>query len=93
MDVNAWGLIDWLVTAVPVIIVVVAVRIGVKQAREFHQRTGDSSLLTSIAAFSRFTSNEDGPDAPPLIVAGQASPPAPAATEAAKPIKMLNPVA
>ena len=41
-------------TLIPFLLTALAARVGYKQVREFHDRTGDNSLLTSITAFSRF---------------------------------------
>ncbi|HVU28766.1 MAG TPA: hypothetical protein VHE36_00060 [Sphingomicrobium sp.] len=48
------ALVTALVTIIPFALTFVAARVGYKQVREFHDHTGDESLLTSIAAFSRF---------------------------------------
>lgn len=55
------GLITAIVTAVPVIIGAIAIRLGSRQVREFHIRTGDHSLLTTITALSRFSDSDEQP--------------------------------
>lgn len=43
------------VTVVPFALAALAARVGYKQVREFHDHTGDNSLLTRITAFSSFS--------------------------------------
>jgi hypothetical protein len=59
------SLLDAAVAAVPVVIILLAVAIGSKQAREFHDFTGDESLLAHVAALSTFREGAGAPaDAP-----------------------------
>jgi hypothetical protein len=54
-DVNMiTAVIAAVVTVIPFALTLVAARAGYRQVREFHERTGDDSLLASITAFSRF---------------------------------------
>lgn len=64
MNADAWSFADWIVIAVPIGFALVALRLGVPQMREFHRHTGDSSLLVSIFAFSRFRDEEEQPRLP-----------------------------
>lgn len=41
-------------TLIPLMLTFIAARVGYKQVREFHEHTGDDSLLASVTAFSRF---------------------------------------
>lgn len=63
MDLS-WSILSALVAAVPFSIIVFSVVVGSKQAREFHRRTGDSSLLAHIAALSTFPEDKKGPPPP-----------------------------
>ena len=51
-------LITLIAAAVPVVITLIAVRIGSRQAREFHERTGDSNLFLALTALSTFSDTE-----------------------------------
>jgi hypothetical protein len=52
MNAFGWEPIDWLACFIPVIAILISVRIGIPQVREFRARTGDHSLVTGLAAMS-----------------------------------------
>lgn len=47
-----WSLMQIAMIALPIAIGLIAVFIGSKQAREFHRRTGDNSVLSHLAGLS-----------------------------------------
>ena len=51
---DAGNLISAVVALVPLVIIVFAVRIGSRQAREFNVHTGDTSVLAHITALTAF---------------------------------------
>jgi hypothetical protein len=62
---TVWTLINVAAAAVPAVITLLAVRIGSRQAREFHDRTGDSNFLLSLTALSRFHDKDESEVRPP----------------------------
>ena len=52
MNVSTWGPIDWIITAIPFVFIVAAVRIGSLQVREFRGRSGDHGLFTALMGFA-----------------------------------------
>lgn len=56
-----WQILDWAFLVVPLALGIMAVRLGATQVREFHRHTGDTGVIMSMAALSRF---HDDPVAP-----------------------------
>ena len=61
MNVASWTLADWLITAVPVVILFIAVRVGSVQMREFRSRTHDRGILATVAALSLIPEEAESP--------------------------------
>jgi len=64
MNISSWGVADWVVVATPILFTLIALRIGVPQMREFHRHTGETGLLISMFALSRFAGEESEPCLP-----------------------------
>jgi hypothetical protein len=69
MGTSTWTTVDWLILVVPVLIGMLAVKIGSAQVREFHDRTGDSGFLISLTALHRYPhdAEESAPTSQPKV--------------------------
>lgn len=64
MDESILAILSAASLIVPAIFGFVALRLGVRQAREFHEHTGETGVIMNVTALSLFRDDEQQCDAP-----------------------------